>query len=679
MIHPLDMLTGVGPKRQKVLREAGIRSLEDLVRWVPREWLDRTRLKSIAELREGDTALIRGRVASARLFPGGRERLSVQLQDDSGKIELLFFHYARNWEQRLTPGSEWIASGKVSGYRGPQIVHPELTEVDPTEPWQGEIQPVYPLTEAMREARMEQRFLRKAIQQALGVSSLRLTEPFPEALRNELGFLPELDHLRRLHQPTSQAEIESGFRQLKYAEILPVTIRMARRRELMLTRGRALLGGDALQGQLEAKLPFTLTAGQRAAVAAISAGLAAPRQFQCLLQGDVGSGKTAVAALVAVAAVGAGVQAAFLAPTEILAWQHWRKLDPLFAELGIRSGLLTGSTPPPARRELLTALADGSLQLLFGTHALFSADVTYAHLGFVVIDEQHRFGVGQRAALMAKGRDPDLLAMSATPIPRSLVMTLYGDLQPISLAEKPAGRQPIQTRMVPAAKRDGLKHWIAERIGAGERVYWVVPRVEEDESSELQSVEALAEELRASFGAKFSVGVVHGRLPDDQKQRALERFATGQDHLLAATTVIEVGVDVPEAGVIVIEGAERFGLAQLHQLRGRVGRGGQEAWCFLLAEASAEERLRAFAATEDGFAIAELDLDQRGAGNLEGLQQSGESAFRWFDFVRDRELIQQSADFARAKIRAWETLDPAERDLYQRWCAADALENHGAN
>lgn len=681
MVHSLQLLPGLGPKRQEVLREVGVASVEELVLWAPRDWIDRTRVTPMGSLELESDQLVRGTVASVQSVPGRRPRLQVVLRDESGTVDLLFFHFIQGWQRRLTIGSEWIASGKVSWYRGPQMVHPELEEVKRGEEWQGGILAVYPLTEKMRSARIEQRLLRRAMEVAFKLPALQLAETLPQTLRNELEFLPELDNYKRLHQPQSRNDIAAGLRQLRMGELLPVAIRMARRRVMMKQRGKAYLGGRPLLQKVEQTLPFQLTNGQQQAVETIVAGLEAAQQSHFLLQGDVGSGKTAVALLAAAAAIGAGVQVALMAPTEILIWQHFQKLLPLCKAAGIETALLTGATPPADRREILQATAIGRVQLLMGTHTLYSKDVRFQKLGLCIVDEQHRFGVGQRAALIAKGGDPDLLALSATPIPRSLAMTLYGDLQPVLLSEKPMGRQPILSRLVPQRKRNEMLQWLDKQFAQGVRAYWVVPRIEMEQElpqQELQSVEALWNELQQKR-PHWKMRMVHGRLAEEEKREALQQFADGTIQLLVATTVIEVGVDVPQATVMVIEGADRFGLAQLHQLRGRVGRGNEQSWCFLLVDdpTTAQERLKGFTATEDGFAIAELDLQQRGAGNLEGLAQSGSTNFRWFDFVRDIEMIQLSADFAGKKMELWEQLPPDQKEYYLKWSEEDTLETAG--
>jgi len=677
--HDLSILPHVGPARISALRSSGVATVEELVRYVPRQWIDRTRLARVRDLREGDDAILRLEVVSARLVPGRRGRLTVRAEDGTGAIDLVFFGYAESWARRLARGTRWIAAGKVGWFRGPQMVHPEMEEAREDGEWEGGILPVYPLTEAMRQARIEQRFFRKAMAAALGLSTLVLPERFPDSLRAELGWPTELENLRTLHFPRSMEEVAEARKRLCMGEVLPVAIRMARRRELMGRRGRSLTGGRELADALRKSLPFPLTAGQESVFGEILAAQEAPGQSHLLLQGDVGSGKTVVAAMACAAAIGAGVQCALMAPTELLAWQHWRKLRPLFEGISVRVGLLCGSTPPAERAETLRALAAGEIRLLVGTHALYSADVAFADLGFCVIDEQHRFGVGQRAALLAKGRDPDLLALSATPIPRSLAMTLYGDLRPVVLKEKPKGRQPVRTRLVPPEKRAGLLSWLDAEFARGNRAYWVVPRIDDDDESELQSLEALEAELRKSRPG-WRIAVAHGRMPEEEKKAALGGFADGAFDLLLATTVVEVGVDVPEAGVMVIEGAARFGLAQLHQLRGRVGRGQAESWCFLLladADRASVDRLNGFASTDDGFEIAELDLAQRGAGNLEGLAQSGAARFLWLDFVRDRDLIAQAISYAGEKLSHWETLPADQRGTFEKWCESDLLEARG--
>ena len=420
--------------------------------------------------------------------------------------------------------------------------------------------------------------------------------------------------------------------------------------------------------RIRSLLPYTLTAGQADALETILSGLEAPRQFHALLQGDVGSGKTVVAMIAMIALSRKGIQCAILVPTDILARQHIQSMQSWFDAAGLRLGLLVGASKGAERREILQGLADGRINAVVGTHALFSADVQYQSLGFVVIDEQHRFGVNQREAMLAKGKTPELLVMSATPIPRSLAMTLYGDLDAVVMREKPAGRLPIKTRVIETGKRDDLKSYLLKECLAGNQAYWIVSLVEETEESTARSVDHLVEELN-SYSSDWMVGCVHGRMDEQTRDLTLKAFSQGELHVLVSTTVVEVGVNVPNANLMVIDAPERFGLAQLHQLRGRVGRGSHQAWCFLIADQgnSARERLDAFSTTLDGFAIAEMDLKFRGAGNLEGSEQSGSWVLRWFDWVEDQKLIEEVLSISERILDNEYQFDSEDRLGIEEW------------
>lgn len=647
MRHSLNLLDGLGAKRIQVLEEHGIRDVESLVEWIPRRYLDRTKIQRINELEVYREAQIRGRIIRVGTAFGRGSRLIATLADDTGEIDLVFFNQVQTLSKRLLKGTEWLVVGRVAKFGRLQIVHPELESLDENGGVSGpKIVPVYPSTEALKSSRIDQRALRKWIAQGLNLSTLKMENPLPEYICAELGLVNRIQCLRKLHVPQSFAEVYSSKRQLKIEELLPIAMSMAWRRHAQRKRGGALKGEGSKLRQLLSLFPFELTEGQRRTLATLQKGMSKPYQYQALVQGDVGSGKTAIAALALVHALESGVQGALLAPTEILARQHGEAFSKWFESLGFSCALLLGSTPARERLQMLEDLRSGKLNLLIGTHALMSADVEFSNLGLVIVDEQHRFGVAQRQALMDKGVAPDLISLTATPIPRSLAMTWYGDMEAVVMEGKPMGRKPIQSRLVPVAKREGMIRWAGEQLNLGERIYWVSPKVGLSEEGEGgNSVIALARELEGYFPGK--VGMVHGQMPDEDKQKALSLFKNGDIPIIVATTVIEVGVNVPEANVMVIEGADRFGLSQLHQLRGRVGRGQKEAWCFLLTEnEEAKERLQGFASTEDGFAISEMDLEARGAGDLLGSSQSGQKPFKFFDFINDLELVVEMREYS---------------------------------
>ena len=682
----LSSLPGLGPKRLEKLNKSGLSTIADLLYNIPRTYLDQTKVSKIAELHDGDRAVVIGIITRAGIVKGRMSRFMAVLTDGTAEISLLFFRGTRFIANRVKPGTRWLVSGTVGSYRGLQLVHPDMQPFDEGEAFNGQILPVYPISEVCREAKMEQRFFRNLYKTIFNFPGLTLPNACPRELTDYLHFAPVMDNLRALHMPKDFDSIYKAKRELKILELLPFCLRMVKRRENQKIRGheRQIDLGNVMAAK--ARLPFQLTAGQDAALNTIIDGLNGKKQFHALLQGDVGCGKTVVAMLAIMAVCGAGEQCALMVPTDILARQHFKSLKPFFDAAGIRVHLLVGATPAAERKVILGELQMGLCNIVIGTHALFSKDVFFAKLGLVIIDEQHRFGVSQREALLAKGDYPDMLVMSATPIPRSLAMTLYGDLKVISIKEKPAGRKPIKTRLVNAAKRESMKQFICKEAAGGNLCYWIASRVNADGSdnadeSSARSVDDIVNEMRsfiAAFGhtdaniAKLKVAGVHGQMDDTQRDEIIKQFAAGEIQILVATTVIEVGVNVPAANLMVIDQPDRFGLAQLHQLRGRVGRGNQEAWCFLMtpegeAAETSMERLSQFAATEDGFEIAELDLKTRGAGNLEGNEQSGAWVFRWFDWIHDQELISQTLERAEHILKDGSAFNETAKEKIQTW------------
>lgn len=682
----LSSLPGLGPKRLEKLNKSGLSTIADLLYNIPRTYLDQTKVSKIAELHDGDRAVVIGIITRAGIVKGRMPRFMAVLTDGTAEISLLFFRGTRFIANRVKPGTRWLVSGTVGSYRGLQLVHPDMQPFDEGEAFNGQILPVYPISEVCREAKMEQRFFRNLYKTIFNFPGLTLPNACPRELTDYLHFAPVMDNLRALHMPKDFDSIYKAKRELKILELLPFCLRMVKRRENQKIRGheRQIDLGNVMAAK--ARLPFQLTAGQDAALNTIIDGLNGKKQFHALLQGDVGCGKTVVAMLAIMAVCGAGEQCALMVPTDILARQHFKSLKPFFDAAGIRVHLLVGATPAAEKKVILGELQMGLCNVVIGTHALFSKDVFFAKLGLVIIDEQHRFGVSQREALLAKGDYPDMLVMSATPIPRSLAMTLYGDLKVISIKEKPAGRKPIKTRLVNAAKRESMKQFICKEAAGGNLCYWIASRVNADGSdtadeSSARSVDDIVNEMRsfiAAFGhtdvsiAKLKVAGVHGQMDDTQRDEIIKQFAAGEIQILVATTVIEVGVNVPAANLMVIDQPDRFGLAQLHQLRGRVGRGNQEAWCFLMtpegeAAETSMERLSQFAATEDGFEIAELDLKTRGAGNLEGNEQSGAWVFRWFDWIHDQELISQTLERAEHILKDGSAFNETAKEKIQTW------------
>jgi ATP-dependent DNA helicase RecG len=647
----LISLEGVGPRFAallgKLLDAPGGQTgrVIDLIWHLPSGLTDRRAAPAISEAREGQLITIPARVKKHNAPPrGSRAPYRVICEDETGEIELIFFHAERSYLERLLPvGEIRILSGRVERY-GPklQMPHPDhiVTEAD-----RGKLpslEPVYPLSQGLT-----QKFLYKTLGQALARLPA-LPEWLDASLLETKGWPSFGESLMALHRPASDEDVAQSSQarcRLAFDELFAGQLALAMlRRRFRRNGGRVLEGDGRLAARIGAALPFRLTGSQRTALAEIGRDMAAPQRMLRLLQGDVGSGKTVVALLAMAQAVEAGAQAALMAPTEILARQHFETIQPLCQAAGLNAVLLTGREKGKARRGLLDDLASGLVPIAIGTHALFQDDVTFADLALAVIDEQHRFGVHQRFALQAKGKTggADILVMTATPIPRTLLMTHYGDMDVSKLTEKPAGRKPILTRAVPHERLEEVVRGLARARREGAQIYWVCPLVESSMKVELTAAEERAAHLRQHFGD--AVGLIHGRSKGAEKDAVMRDFAQGRLGILVATTVIEVGVNVPNATIMVVEHAECFGLAQLHQLRGRVGRGHAQSSCILLyatpLSETAKARLDIMRQSEDGFRIAEEDLRLRGGGEILGTRQSGEPGFRVARLPGDEELLE---------------------------------------
>ncbi|RUW24670.1 ATP-dependent DNA helicase RecG, partial [Mesorhizobium sp. M1E.F.Ca.ET.041.01.1.1] len=573
----------------------------------------------------------------------------VYAHDDTGEIALTFFHAHAAYLQKMLPeGEHVVISGRMEWFNGrPTMVHPD--HIAPIDEAEGLplVEPVYPLT-----AGLSAKVLRRAIGQALGRLP-ELPEWQDDAFMRRHTFPSFGDALTRIHNPADPIDVAvegSAWRRLAYDEFLAgqVSLALVRARIRRLS-GRPLTGDGRIVERLRAALPYKLTPSQEFALGEINADLADPERMLRLLQGDVGSGKTVVALLAMGRAVEAGGQAALMAPTEILARQHLATIAPLAEKAGLCVAILTGREKGRERTETLEGLADGTIDIVVGTHALFQETVTFHDLVLAVVDEQHRFGVHQRLAITAKGDAPDMLVMTATPIPRTLVLTAFGDMDVSKLTEKPAGRQPIRTVTLPMERLDELVGRMRDAVAEGQKIYWICPLVEESEEIKLMSAEDRFASLKPLFGDQ--IGLVHGRMKGAEKDEAMRAFKQGETRILIATTVIEVGVDVPDATIMVIEHAERFGLAQLHQLRGRVGRGDRASSCVLLYKdplgETAKRRLSVMRETEDGFRIAEEDLKLRGEGELLGTRQSGTPGFQVARIEFHADLLEAARDDAR--------------------------------
>lgn len=650
---PVIKLNGVGPKLARTLERLKILHVGDLLFHLPLRYQDRTRLTPIGALRIYHAAQIEGTIEAAQIVFGRRRSLVCRVSDGTGTLYLRFFYFSRSQQNRLAAGRRVRCFGEAR--RGPktiEMIHPEcqVIDLDDPPPVAEALTPIYPATEGLHQAR-----LRKLTDQALAIMDAyeAVDELIPIGIMDKLG-LPGLhEALRFVHRPPPDASTEQlaesvhpAQRRLVFEELLAHQISLKRLRENARNFAAPKVAGSSLRARLFNAFGFELTHAQQRVIEEIDRDIASGVPMLRLLQGDVGAGKTAVAAAITTVLIEHGFQVALMAPTELLAEQHARNLYRWFEPLGIDVVLLTSRLTKAARVPLLDRLASDQPALAIGTHALFQSDVAYGRLGLIIVDEQHRFGVDQRLALRDKGARegfrPHQLIMTATPIPRTLAMTAYADLDVSVLDELPPGRKPVGTAVLPETRR----HEIVERIAAagreGRQVYWVCPLIDESEALQYQAATDTAEQLAEAL-PEIRIGLVHGRLPDKDKDAAMAAFVQGETALLVATTVIEVGVDVPNASLMIIENAERLGLSQLHQLRGRVGRGGQQADCLLLYKAPlspmAKRRLQVMRETTDGFVIADRDLALRGPGELLGTRQAGASQFRIADLSRDAGLL----------------------------------------
>ncbi len=649
----IEYLKGVGPQRAEALKkELGIHTLGDLLSHYPFRHEDRSQVYRINSLQGDDVWVqLQGSIRPIGMTGQGNGRRYVaMLNDGSGEIELVWFKGIVYVDRMLKPGTTYRVYGKINNFKGKlSIAHPELDALVPNAPIKPlSLVPVYPLTEGMRRKKLENKFLVTAAQNAVNSSLFDIPENLPQAILNKYKFIGRKDAIKELHFPQNLGRLEEAKRRLKFEELFYLQLR-----HLMLKgfRNRTYKGlifdkvGTYFHDFYDNHLPFNLTGAQKRVLKEIRNDFKTGLQCNRLIQGDVGSGKTMVAFLSMLMAIDNGYQACMMAPTEILATQHHEGLKEWAETIGLRMELLTGSTPKKKRELLLKALAEGEIHILVGTHALIEQDVQYKQLGLVVIDEQHRFGVAQRAKLWKKGQVlPHILVMTATPIPRTLAMTVYGDLDVSEIDEMPAGRKPIVTVHRQESMRPAIMEFLRNEIAKGRQIYYVFPLIEDSEKLDLNSLMGGYDMVTSYIPTpQYKYSIVHGKLKAAEKDAAMNLFKNHQTDILIATTVIEVGVNVPNASVMVIENAERFGLAQLHQLRGRVGRGNEQSYCVLITKPGLSEngykRISTMVNTNDGFEIAKVDLELRGPGELDGTKQSGVLELKLADIRHDESTL----------------------------------------
>jgi ATP-dependent DNA helicase RecG len=674
----LRYVKGVGPQREKLLSRLNLETVEDAFFYIPCRHEDRSRLTPFGALRAGVIHSCSGTIVGVSPPPRGNPRVPFQalLRDSSGYLAAVWFNQPY-LEKVLRRGQTLVLYGKAVRFRGGplQMRHPDFEIVEETDDERlhaGRIVPIYRLTEGLT-----QRALRSLLWRIVEAHVSEVADPLPELIRSRRKLLSLPEALKAIHFPENEAEITAARRRLAFDDFLLLQIGLAiRRHREGRAPGLAIRPRGELVSRLRSSLPYSLTRAQERVWEEISRDMAEPFPMNRLLQGDVGSGKTVVAAMAILSAVEAGYQAAMMAPTEILAEQHLMTLDELLPPLGVRVALLTSGIKVKEREARLEGIKNGAISCVVGTHALIQEGVEFRRLGLAVVDEQHRFGVLERASLRAKGEHPDTLVMTATPIPRTLALTLYGDLDVSVIDEMPPGRQPIATVSRTESKRPQVYAFLKEQIKEGRQVYVVCPLVEESEASDLKAATEMALRLETEIFPGVRIGLLHGRMRFEEKEAVMRAFKAGEIQILVSTTVIEVGIDVPNASVMLVEHSERFGLSQLHQLRGRIGRGPWKSYCILMTSgnrsAEASRRLEAMCRTQDGFKIAQVDLELRGPGDFFGTRQSGLPEFRVADLLRDGPALEEARREAIALVARDPNLaEPGHRALRQallaRW------------
>lgn len=668
---PVEFLKGVGPKRAELLRsELNVHTFGDLISYYPFRYIDRSRIFKISEL-EPDIAFVqlRGTISNIRIVGEKRaRRMSAVFRDDTGEIELVWFQGIKWIEGTILPNIEYIVFGKPTIFnRRYNIAHPEVERAEEfTKSIAQTLQGIYSTTEKLKSRGLNNKNLVKLLKELIVLAQGKVPETLSSEILDKLSLMNREEALRNIHFPEDQGKLQKAQARLKFEELFFIQLSLLTDK---LLRQQKINGfvfssiGENVNRFYKEKLPFELTEAQKKVIREIRKDLGAGRQMNRLLQGDVGSGKTLVALMSMLIALDNGYQSCLMAPTEILAGQHLNTLTRMTDGLDIRIGLLTGSTQAAKRRVLHAQLQSGEMNILIGTHALIEDPVLFKNLGLVIIDEQHRFGVAQRAKMWSKSDNPPhILVMTATPIPRTLAMTLYGDLDISVIDELPPGRKPVKTLLYNDAARLKIFGFMKQKIKEGQQIYVVYPLIKESENLDLKHLMDGYESIVRDFPLpEYAVSIMHGQMRPADKDFEMQRFIKNQTQIMVSTTVIEVGVDVTNASVMVIENAERFGLSQLHQLRGRVGRGGDQSWCLLMTgekvSQEARKRLQTMVETNDGFKIAEVDLQLRGPGDLQGTQQSGLLDLKIADIVRDEKILKYARSLASEILQADPSLE----------------------
>lgn len=641
---PVQFIKGVGPKRAKILEEASIATLNDLVYFLPSRYEDRTKIVPIEKLLADEFQLAKGNVKSLGLFrtPGGMRIFKMKIEDGSGILECLWFNQPF-MKRYFKVGDEVILYGKAKLFKNFQMANPEYeiisSEKDKLIHTQ-RIVPKYP-----EKKSVSSRFLRSIIFKALEKFSNSFKETLPVNLRAKYKLADIKFAVNNIHFPESFNNLSMAYRRLIFEEFFLLEIAIALQKKEIKSADGISHKISQLYEKFKNNLPYKLTKGQLKAVSDIEADMKSGRSMNRLLEGDVGSGKTVVCSHALILSVANGYQAAIMAPTEILARQHYFTLSELFMKFNLNLRLLTSSTSKNEKEDIKNALKNGNCDIVIGTHALLEEDINFKKLGVVVVDEQHKFGVSQRALIREKGGNPDVLIMTATPIPRSLALTIYGELDISVMRDKPPGRAVVRTYWVEESRREKVYSFLKEEIKKGRQIYIVYPRIEKDENSEIKAAEDMYEKLKNNEFKDFKIGLIHGRLSSEEKEKVFSSFKNHKIDILVSTIVIEVGIDIENASCMVIENAERFGLAQLHQLRGRVGRGEYDSYCILISNPKSKEaalRIKALTESKDGFDIAEADLEMRGQGEFFGTKQHGLPEIRFGNIVSDSEILEEA-------------------------------------